>query len=469
MTTVGGFALLLLLTPLPTVMPGASGSETWGGEGGEPRYAVFAAPAEYPYENGDPDDPGDDVPASDPEGGRSVVVGPADPLASPFGWHDDDGVTGAEYTIPRGNNVHAYLDHDADNLPDPDPPDGGGLLDFSGALVPLDLIADDPLDYDAASVVHLFYWANRLHDVLYRHGFDEAAGNFQHDNYDHGGLGNDAVQAEAQDGSGTNGGNFATPPDGASPRMQMFIWTLTDPRRDGAFSNMVVSHEYGHGLASRLTGGPSNASCLSNAEQMVEGWGDFLGLIFTAHPGDQGDTRRGVGTYLLGEPPEGDGFRPAPYTTDSMVNGFTYADTPTQAVPHGIGFVWATILWDMSRALIDVHGFNPDLADDWSSGGNNLALQLVIDGLALQPCSPGFVDGRDAILLADQVLTGGANQCLLWGVLARRGLGASADQGSSFSNADNVAAFDLPEECIAPLFADGFEAGDTSAWGSTVP
>ena len=33
-----------------------------------------------------------------------------------------------------------------------------------------------------------------------------------------------------------------------------------------------------------------------------------------------------------------------------------------------------------------------------------MALQLVMTGLKLQPCSPGFVDGRDAILKADEQL-----------------------------------------------------------------
>src|SRR5690606_5981269 len=72
------------------------------------------------------------------------------------------------------------------------------------------------------------------------------------------------------------------------------------------------------------------------------------------------------------------------------------------------------------------------------------AIQLVVEGLKLQPCSPGFVDGRDAILEADQLLYGGANQCLIWDVFARRGLGVSASQGSSNSNTDGTEAFDTP-------------------------
>ncbi len=42
-----------------------------------------------------------------------------------------------------------------------------------------------------------------MHDVTYNYGFDEASGNFQVNTYGHGGVGNDDVRAEAQDGSGT--------------------------------------------------------------------------------------------------------------------------------------------------------------------------------------------------------------------------------------------------------------------------
>jgi extracellular elastinolytic metalloproteinase len=37
---------------------------------------------------------------------RVLFTNPADGTASPFGWHDTDGVAGAEFTITRGNNVH---------------------------------------------------------------------------------------------------------------------------------------------------------------------------------------------------------------------------------------------------------------------------------------------------------------------------------------------------------------------------
>jgi hypothetical protein len=60
-----------------------------------------------------------EVPTESPnDGPRTLVTNPADADASPFGWHDTDGASGLEFTITRGNNVHAYLDQDNNNQPD---------------------------------------------------------------------------------------------------------------------------------------------------------------------------------------------------------------------------------------------------------------------------------------------------------------------------------------------------------------
>ena len=52
--------------------------------------------------------------------------------------------------------------------------------------------------------------------------------------------------------------------------------------------------------------------------------------------------------------------------------------------------------------------------------------RLVVNGMKLQACRPSFFDARDAIIQADQVLTGGENFCLLWEGFASRGLGQDA-------------------------------------------
>lgn len=220
---------------------------------------------------------------------------------------------------------------------------------------------------------------------------------------------------------------------------------------DSDFDNMIIAHEYGHGISTRLVGGADNADCLWNAEQMGEGWSDWFGLMITQVASDQGTDGRGVGTYVTNEPNNGGGIRPAPYSTDFAINDYTYGNTNSNSLsqPHGIGFVWATILWDLNWALIDEYGFDPNIKT--GTGGNNKAMNLVIEGLKLTACGPGFVDGRDGILAADQILYGGANKCLIWKVFAKRGVGFSANQGDSDNRNDQVEAFDLPVECTLGL------------------
>jgi hypothetical protein len=287
-----------------------------------------------------------------------------------------------------------------------------------------------------------------MHDVLWSYGFDEPAGSFQVNNYGRGGLGNDPVLVEVQDGSGVNNANITSPPDGQPARMQLMIWNAATPDRDAALANGVIADVYTYAIAERLVGGPVNV-CLGNAEggAMRWGWSDWVGLVLTAIASDTGPTVRGVGTYLANQAPDGPGIRVRPYTTNFAVNELTYGHLPSLPVPHGVGTVWGTMLWEMYWELVAIHGFNPNIYGDWSTGGNNLALQLVIDGMKLGPCNPGFEDGRNAILAADQVLTGGTNQCAIWRAFARRGLGFSASQGSSNSVVDGIAAFDLPVEC----------------------
>jgi len=421
-------------------------------------YNVYALPLESPF-----------------FGNRTLVVDPADPIASPFGWHDTNGVAGAEFTNTRGNNTHTYEDIANNNdLPDdPNPsndipgasPDGGASLVFNHAF---DLTAfDGPSGFSVprfntanrslnASITNAFYWTNIIHDIAYQYGFDEASGNFQENNYGNGGLGSDSVNAESQDGGSTCNANFFTPPDGTNSRMQIYTCDIANPGYDGGYDNLVTGHEYAHGISTRLTGGAGNSGSLNNAEQMGEGWSDYYGYMLTMDASNF-DQDRVVGTFLFGGSTlggiNGPGIRDAPYTVDRNVagaNSFTHETITTLgggAPPHSWGTVWATFLYDLTQNLMDEHGFDADLYT--GTGGNNISLSLVTEALKLQPASPGFVDGRDAILAADQALFGGANQCIIWESFANRGLGFSATQGSSNSRTDNTNAFDVPPITLA--------------------
>ena len=216
---------------------------------------------------------------------------------------------------------------------------------------------------------------------------------------------------------------------------------------DGSFDNSIVSHEYGHGISNRLTGGSSSVNCMNNPEQMGEGWSDWIALMLTIEEGDLSTDIRGMSPFASGQSTTGTGIRNAPYTTDFLINNYTYGDSNNASnvsEPHGVGFVFATMLWDLTWAYIDKYGFDSDLFN--GTGGNNKVMQLVLDGLKLQPCSPGFVDGRDAILAADMASTGGQNQCLIWEAFANRGLGYNASQGDSESRTDQIEDFSLPPD-----------------------
>ncbi len=212
---------------------------------------------------------------------------------------------------------------------------------------------------------------------------------------------------------------------------------------DGTLDNGIIAHEFAHGISTRLTGGPSQSGCLFGEEQMGEGWSDFFTLISTADPNDLPNQRRGIGTFVSRVPNDGKGIRSYPYSTDFAINPSTYIDIRSESVPHGVGSVWCAMLWDLYWAMSDKYGYDPDFSNTLS--GNNKAVRLVMEGMRLQPCTPGFVDGRNAILTADQLLYGGANQCTIWEVFARRGLGLSADQGLSSSRSDGQENFDVPD------------------------
>jgi len=234
---------------------------------------------------------------------------------------------------------------------------------------------------------------------------------------------------------------------------------------DGDLDNGIVAHEYTHGISTRLTGGPSNVLCLQNKEQMGEGWSDYFALMMTtdwqtATTAD-GTKRRPLGTYIFKEDPtSGSGIRNYPYSTDMTINPLTYGDLQSIAnsEPHDIGEVWAAVLWDMTWNIIQMDGINKNIYNADGAGGNSAALKLVTLGMKLQPCSPGFLDGRDAILKADELLFDGKYRCAIWSAFSRRGMGLNARQGSSDNSTDQTEDFSLPTGAIIRKTVDQAES-----------
>jgi uncharacterized repeat protein (TIGR01451 family) len=382
----------------------------------------------------------------------TITTNAYDTNASPLGWiSDGDNET-------RGNNVDAHTDWDADDMPDLPRPMGGTNRDFTFPVDP----TMSPTNSSAAAVVNLFYWCNWYHDKLWQLGFDEPAGNYQNDNFGRGGLGNDAILADAQDGSGVNNANFTPARDGVPGRVQMYLFDGPTPDRDGDLDQEVVLHELTHGTSGRLVGAGAGLFQLQSGG-LGEGWSDFYALALLSEPSDaiNGNWAAGAFVSLLQIPGYVDnyyfGARHYPYSTDLTRNPLTFKDIdPAQIDPHvGIplspvyqpftsfdadevhhqGEVWCVTLWDMRANLIGKYGF---------AQGNLLTLQLVTDGMKLCPVNPNFLQARDAILQADLVDNGYANFDEIWRAFAKRGMGGSASSPPSSSTVGVQEAYDLP-------------------------
>jgi hypothetical protein len=300
--------------------------------------------------------------------------------------------------------------------------------------------------------VQVFYFVNNFHDWLEQPpiGFDAASGNFE---------GLDKVVAHANDGADGNGqltpdvslgdhmpdgnhvnnANMLTRPDGASPRMQMYLFTsftgvyATDPTPDtnGGDDAAVVYHEYTHGLSNRLITGSDGWGALDAFQSgaMGEGWSDWYAVDYLVEQGFASDTvavgEVTLDRYLGNEEPtirtEGLDCPVAPVSADCPGGygtgddgGYTLGDMGRiwsgGAEVHADGEIWAQTLWDLRDAV-----------------GGATARGLVTDAMRVSPTNPSFLDMRNAILQADQVANGGANEATIWQVFAGRGMGYFAD------------------------------------------
>ncbi|KAK6084324.1 fungalysin metallopeptidase [Seiridium cupressi] len=381
-------------------------------------YVAEATYTVFPWACNDPD-----------ECSRTTLTNPWNTTESPLTWLNDGTTT---YHTTRGNNAIAQTNPSGGNtyLNNYRPTSAQDAFEYewTATMTP-------PTTYRDASVTQLFFTGNEYHDLLYTLGFNEEAGNFQIDNQGKGGSGSDFTILNSQDGSGTNNANFATPPDGQPGRMRMYLWTQSTPVRDCAFEAGVIIHEYSHGLSTRLTGGPANSNCLNALEAggMGEGWGDFMATAIRLKPSDTRNTNYPMGAWVYNNPA---GIRSVLFSTSLTTNPNTYTTLNTKNEVHDIGETWTTMLYEVLWNLIDKHGKNDSArptfdANGVPTDGKFLTMKLVIDAMALQPCNPNFVTARDAILDADEALTGGDNACEIWTGFAKRGLGQGAKYGAS--------------------------------------
>ncbi|MBN8467152.1 myxosortase-dependent M36 family metallopeptidase [Corallococcus exiguus] len=154
----------------------------------------------------------------------------------------------ANATQTTGNNVDAYADL---NAPDGFQPGTNDKRAETTSDNTFSYVYDttkapgSSTEQIKASVVNLFYVNNFLHDWFYDAGFDEASANAQAFNFGRGGVEGDPLQAQAQDYGGRNNANMSTPADGASPRMQMYVFDGTPELSVTAPATLAAVYEAG--------------------------------------------------------------------------------------------------------------------------------------------------------------------------------------------------------------------------------
>ncbi|KAJ3268063.1 hypothetical protein HDV01_003504 [Terramyces sp. JEL0728] len=335
-------------------------------------------------------------------------------FASPKGWQSDGS---SNYTDTEGNNV--------------------------GSLVSKNYVASQALDFthkwDAtqqpttvdnqrASAIQTFYIANVMHDILYEFGFDENAGNFQNSNFGRGGAEGDRVTIYNQAG-GLDNANFATPPDGQSGVMNMYIYDKSNPHRDGSLDVGIPMHEYTHGLSNRLTGGNRQANCLSTLQSKAMGWSDTVAMFLLRTDSDTINTDYVHSDYALNSPK---GSRTHPYSTNMATNPLTFNDLNNRTEVHDMGEIWATTLNEVYWNLVQKLGFSSNWYNFLQIKGNIVALNIVVNGMKIQPCNPTYLQARNSIISAASYMYSGLYDCDVWKGFAKRGMGYMATDTNGF-------------------------------------
>ena len=419
-----------------------------------PRGQVFERESPQPNPN-----PGTLLTSAPPVAARTIQSFAGDPKASPIGWVNGNSTSGNNAVVGENLLGTAFL-----TTPDITNAAGG---DFS---FPLQLGAGmpNPVAYKDAANTNLFYWVNRAHDLHYLSGFDEAAGNFQRENFGKGGTAGDPIYAYTHYGAANVGNrsqilnSFFTRrqvDDGAQSMVAMFIsrpgpvdvLPSAQMFTDGALDSGVIVHEYTHGVSTRLA---RQAYTTFQGASMGEAWSDFFALEYTLPPNAPPDGIYPLAEYFDQTFGVGD-IRSRPYSTNIVANPLTFADLG-HVIPfpevHADGEIWFENLWEARAALIKQFG---------DAEGRRRIRLLVLDGMKLSPPASSMVDMRDAILLADRVDFKGASQDQLWAAFAKRGLGATA-YTSDGDTAHIAASFDLPSNAgKLRFYDDAFVIGES--------
>jgi extracellular elastinolytic metalloproteinase len=317
----------------------------------------------------------------------------------------------------------------------------------------------------SAAAVNLFAMHNRMHDWSYHLGFREETWNAQNFNFGKPTLENDELDGNVQAGgasggaptwSGRDNAFMFTQPDGTRSITSMFLWqpiagTFYAPCVDGDYDMSVIGHEYNHMIENRMIG-KGVRRMGAHAGAMGESSSDFTAMEYLNEYGfvpTSGEDPWAVGAYVTGDgdqairnynmswPSASHSHFPRP-GFDPFVNPLNFGDVGydlTGPQVHADGEIWSATNFDIRELLLQRYpqqglDHQRECADGQRPAqacpGNRRWIQLVFDAYLLAPVAPTFLDMRDAIIAADVIRFGGANQDLLWLAFARRGFGQNA-------------------------------------------
>ena len=155
----------------------------------------------------------------------------------------------------------------------------------------------------------------------------------------------------------------------------------------------VVVHEYGHAIHDDVQGGLSGGFGGSENGAMGEGYGDWLAAI---HSDDA----------LVGEWVDlGHGWNGQGFPATRRVDGIKHYPEDKVGQVHSDGEIWSGALWEIARML-----------------GNDDALVLVIEAMALMSPQTGMQAAAQSLLTAETQLWGGSKRAYVAGPLMRTGL-----------------------------------------------
>ena len=279
----------------------------------------------------------------------------------------------------------------------------------------------------------------------------------QLDNGGRGGVAGDQEIGNAQAGAITGGSptflgrdnaNQITLQDGTPGITNQYLFepiagAFYAPCTDGGLDMGIVGHEYTHAISNRMVAGPDEGLTSEQGGAMGESWGDLVaGEYQFAHGYSNGGNVWAVGAYATGNTETA--IRD--YSIDkNPLNYSDYGFDTTGAEVHADGEIWNGTMWEVRQALVEKYDAQfpyadealqlqcaEATADEHAPAGRRPApataagSQLMFDSFLLQQGATSMLDARDAMLAADRMRFGGANQDVMWAAFARRGMGVDA-------------------------------------------